>query len=68
MGEEKAVNDFLNSKLAMEMLKNLNAENRDYGIREKLTEENKSNLSAALEKSSADAAKKQIVGQFFGIN
>jgi hypothetical protein len=68
VSEEKTVDTFLSSKLAMEMLKNLNQDNRDYGIREKLTEENKANISAALENSSADEAKKLIVGQFFGVN
>lgn len=68
VSEQKTVDNFLASELAMEMLKNLNAENRDYGIREKLTEENKANITAALKNSSADEAKKLIVGQFFGVN
>lgn len=68
VSEEKTVDTFLSSKLAMEMLKNLNQDNRDYGVREKLTDENKANISAALENSSADEAKKLIVGQFFGVN
>lgn len=68
VSEKETVDNFLASELAMEMLKNLNAENRDYGIREKLTDENKANIAAALENSSADEAKKLIVGQFFGVN
>ncbi|MBO5778881.1 MAG: hypothetical protein J6R82_04870 [Clostridia bacterium] len=68
VSEKKTVDTFLESELAMEMLKNLNAENRDYGLRAKLTLANKVKLSSALESSNADEARKQIVRQFFGLN
>ena len=66
--EEDTVNAMVNSQLAQETLKDLNAEGRDYGVRQNLTEANKANLRAALENSNGDAAAKAAVATFFGIN
>ena len=66
--EEDTVNAMINSQLAQEALKDLNAEGRDYGVRQNLTQENKTNLKAALKKSEGDAAAKAAVATFFGIN
>ncbi len=68
VSEKKTVDTFLESELAMEMLKNLNAENRDYGLRAKLTLANKVKLSSALKSSNADEARKRIISEFFGLD
>lgn len=66
--EEATVEAMINSQLAQEALKDLNAEGRDYGVRQNLTEENKTKLKAALNASEGDAAAKEAVAIFFGIN
>lgn len=67
VSEAETVEALVHSKLAQEMLKTLNAEGRDYGVRERLTDENKKNLSDALEKSDGDVAAIAAVAAFFGI-
>jgi uncharacterized protein YdeI (YjbR/CyaY-like superfamily) len=65
--EEEMVDALLNSMIAEDMLKTLNAENRNYGIPEKLTEENKQNIQSALDDAEADEARKAQISTFFGL-
>ena len=67
VSEAKAVETMVNSQLAQEMLRTLNAEGRDYGVRDKLTAENKVNLAAALAQSTGSVDAKAAVATFFGI-
>ena len=65
--EAEMVDALLNSMIAEDMLKTLNAENRNYGIPEKLTEENKQNIQSALDDAEADEARKAQISTFFGL-
>lgn len=68
VSEADAIKALAESKVAYEMFSNLNAEGRDYGIRAKLSAENRQKLAQALEQSSASEAQKQVIAEFFGLN
>lgn len=68
VSEQEAADALLSSAIAREMLKTLNSEGRDYGIRAKLTAENLDRIAAAIEASDASVEQKQIVSEFFGVN
>lgn len=68
VSEAETVNALLASDVAFEMLKILNEEGRDYGIRAKLTEQNKLNIAAAIEASDAPADRKAAVAEFFDVD
>lgn len=66
--EEETVEALLNSSIAREMLSTLNEDGRDYGVRAKLTDDNRDRISEALSASDADAAVKADIAKFFGVN
>lgn len=68
ISEEDTINALLASDVAHEMLSNLNEEGRDYGIRAKLTDENKEKISNAIDANDASADRKAVVATFFGVN
>lgn len=67
VSEEEAVEKMLDSDIAFEMIKELNAEDRDYGIRAKLTDDNRAKIAAAVSADDASAERKDAVETFFGI-
>lgn len=68
VSEEEAIDKLLDSDIAFEMLKKLNTEGRDYGIRAKLTDANRAKINAAIEASDATADRKEAVETFFNVD
>lgn len=68
ISEDDTVAALLESDIAIEMLSSLNAEGRDYGIRAKLTDSNKTAIENAIDASDASAERKAVVATFFGVN
>ncbi len=65
--EEELAETIADSQIAMGLFEKLNKEGKDYGINEKLTPENRTAISEAVEKLEIDASKKQTIKDFFKI-
>jgi hypothetical protein len=68
-GQEKEITEsVLDSQIADKLINNLNEKDENYGIADSLTEENKKNFLDAINESDADAAKKEALKKFLGLN
>ncbi len=65
--EERLAEVIANSEIAISLFDKLNAEGKDYGINEKLTPENRTEISKAVDNLNVDEAKKQTIKDFFKI-
>lgn len=68
VSESGTITALTQSKIAYEMLSILNSEGRDYGIRSKLTDQNRVDLANALQQCNASETQKQVIAEFFGMN
>lgn len=66
--EKEAVDILLASDIAMNLIENLIEESKNYGIPDKLTEDNKTNIKNAVAENGADDARKQLLLTFLNIS